>query len=320
MNLPNVLIAGGTCYIGTACHKMAMDMQLNPIVLTRSISSQNKLREQNIATIHGNLFHDGEWNELAKTVEYAVFLASPPTWGAKVTKKVAETYQKDHQIMTRKFLEAFVGSKVKKIVYVAGTSYFGDAGDTQPQNKSIHPNPKGWGPYIAPSIKIVMDYIQKGLPITIVFPGQVYGPGSWLEQLCLQPIYSGKKLTRLKGYSPIYSPIHVEDCGRAIIHLLTTGQIGEKYILVDDMPVHSREFSAFIAEQLSTPLQIREVPKWLCNLVIGPVLTEYATIHTNFSNKKLKATGFTFNYPTYEKGLPNVIQTWLAQQNANFVH
>lgn len=263
MNLPNVLIAGGTGYIGTACHKMAIDMQLNPIVLTRSISSQNKLREQNIATIHGNLFHDGEWNELAKTVEYAVFLASPPTWGAKVTKKVAETYQRDHQIMTRKFLEAFVGSKVKKIVY---------------------------------------------------------GPGSWLDQLCLQPIYSGKKLTRLKGYSPIYSPIHVEDCGRAIIHLLTTGQIGEKYILVDDMPVDSREFSAFIAEQLSTPLQIREVPKWLCNLVIGPVLTEYATIHTNFSNKKLKATGFTFNYPTYEKGLPNVIQTWLAQQNANFVH
>ncbi|WP_143522482.1 NAD-dependent epimerase/dehydratase family protein, partial [Pseudomonas sp. 2822-17] len=97
----------------------------------------------------------------------------------------------------------------------------------------------GWGPYIEPSVKSLGDYIKKGVPVITALPGQVYGPDSWMPQLFLNDIYSGKPVTGLKGYKPMMSLIHVEDCGRAIVHLLDAGAEGERYILVDEKPIRS---------------------------------------------------------------------------------
>ena len=61
-------------------------------------------------------------------------------------------------------------------------------------------------------------------------------------------------------------------------------------------------------------VKVRRVPRFLCQLLVGPVLTEYATAHTNFSNKKLMQTGFNYRYPTYKDGLPNVVKQWLERK------
>lgn len=312
--MSKVLIAGGTGYIGTATVKAALDSGLTPVVLTRSEEKAEVLRKKNIEVVIGDLLEKGEWQEVAKSVEYAVFLASPPTWGKKVTRKIALAFQKGHEEMTKKFLDAFISSSIKKIIYIAGTSYYGDTGNGTPKKEEDTNEPKGWGPYIAPSVKLLSNYISKGLPIVTAFPGQVYGPDSWMQQLFLNPIYQGKPVTGLKGYNPMFSPIHIDDCGRAIIHLLTNGMDGERYILVDDLPIPSHDFRNLIGDVMQKTVRTREVPRWLCNILLGPVLTEYATAHTNFSNEKLKAAGFVFEYPTYREGIPQVVNEWIEKQ------
>lgn len=313
--MEKILIAGGTGYIGSEAVQAALKLNYEVFVLTRSTETAEKLRSIGVEPIVGDLYEEnGEWQEVAKKVDYATFIASPPTWGKKVTKKVALNFQQGHKEMTQRFLHAFENTDVKKVVYIAGTSYFGDAGDQKPQTESMRAEPKGWGPYIAPSVRLLPTYISKGIPLVIAFPGQVYGPASWLPQLYLEPIYRGKVVNRLKGYNPLNSPIHVEDCGRAIVHLLAEGKSGESYLLIDDEPVPSDVLQMAIAESMNKELKYREVPKWLCSLLIGPVLTDYATAHTNFSNGKLKETGFEFLYPTYKDGIPDVVKTWLDRQ------
>ncbi|MDG5785971.1 NAD(P)-dependent oxidoreductase [Evansella sp. AB-P1] len=312
-----VLITGGTGYIGSATVKAAVEDDLEVIALTRSKENAVNLEQENIRTVVGDLYQDGEWQSIIKEVDYAVFLASPPTWGKKVTKKVAQNFQQGHEKMTKRFLDACVGSDLKKIVYIAGTSYFGDSGDKEPQKEEMAADPKGWGPYIAPSVELIPEYVSKGLPIITAFPGQVYGPDSWMPQLYLNNIYEEKPVTGLKGYNPVMSTIHVEDCGRAILHLAISGNAGERYLLVDDQPIPSADLCNYIGEVMNKQVQTRKVPKWLCNLLLGPVLTEYATAHTNFSNKKLKETGFTFHYPTYKDGVPNVVESWISQKQSS---
>jgi nucleoside-diphosphate-sugar epimerase len=307
-----ILITGGTGYIGSKTTETALKEQHEVYVLTRSEKKANELKETGVTPIVGDLLVDGSWKDEITKFEYIIHLAAPPTWGKKVTKKVAENYKENHYKMTVSLLDVLKKSKhLKKLVYVAGTSYLGDAGNGEKVNESYRATPKGWGPYIKPSVDVLQNYKMTGLPIITVFPGMVYGPDSWLEQLILSPIYNNKKLTNLKGTNPYMAPIHIEDCSRAFIHLLSNGETLEDYILVDDECIPSEDFSSFAGECLNKEVKRRYVPEWLCNLVIGPVLTDYAKVNSNFTNEKLKSTNFQFSYPTYEEGIPKAIKDWL---------
>lgn len=314
--MEKVFIPGGTGYIGSFAVSAAKEAGVIPVVLTRSIENADALRKENIEVVVGSLYEDGEWQTVAKDADYAIFLASPPTWGKKVTKKVALEFQEGHLKMTKRFLDACTQGAMKKIVYIAGTSYYGDSGNGLPKKEGENEEPKGWGPYIAQSVDIIPEYVKKdGMPIVLAFPGQVYGPGSWMPQLFLNAINDAKPVTGLKGYNPMFSPIHAKDCGRAIIHLLTHGEAGEHYFLVDNQPVPLNAFRDYIGEAMKKSVKTREVPRWLCQLLLGPVLTEYATAHTNFSNQKLKDTGFNYEFLTYREGVPEVVEAWLSRTN-----
>ncbi len=77
--------------------------------------------------------------------------------------------------------------------------------------------------------------------------------------------------------------------------------------------IDARVFDEEAARVLGRPLRTRAVPTWRCTLWLGPVVTEYATAHTHFSNAKLRATGFDFRYPSYRDGPTPVVERWPAR-------
>jgi nucleoside-diphosphate-sugar epimerase len=316
VNILKILITGGTGYIGSKTTEVALREGHDVYVLTRSEKKANELKNTGVTPIVGDLLAEGKWENIIQEFEYIIHLAAPPTWGKKVTKKVAENYKENHYKMTVALLDALKkSSNLKKLIYVAGTSYFGDSGTVEKAEEHYRSHPKGWGPYIKPSVDCLDSYKKEGLPIVTAFPGMVYGPDSWLSQLILTPLYNNKKLTNLKGTNPIFAPIHIEDCSRAFLHLLQAGEVMEGYILVDNECIPSETFSNFAASVLNKEVKRRYVPEWLCNLIIGPVLTDYAKVNSNFSNAKLLSTNFAFQYPTYKEGIPKVISDWLADKD-----
>ncbi|MCD8509896.1 MAG: NAD(P)-dependent oxidoreductase [Bacillus sp. (in: Bacteria)] len=312
--MKKLFITGGTGYIGTAVTDVALKQGFHVHVITRSEESAKQLREKGAEPVIGDLMATGEWMKKIKEADYVIHLASPPTWGKKVTTKVAEEFKKGHYRMTHKVMDALLDNPPAKVVFVAGTSYYGDAGNEDPKREDEPNTPVGWGPYIAPSVNSLASYSQKGIPIVKAFPGQVYGPGSWYEQLFLQPLKNKKPITGLKGHDPYFSPIHYKDCARALVHLLEHGEPSESYFLVDHEPTPVSTFRKKTIVESGMKGRYREVPTWLCQVLLGPVLTEYATAHTNFSNEKLLSTGFEFHYPTFKHGIEDVIQTWLEKQ------
>lgn len=310
-----IFITGGTGYIGSVLVKVAKDSGYDVTVMTRSEEKAKQLNNDGVQTLVGDLLVDGPWQQFINEVDAVIHLAAPPTWGKKVTAKIAQSYAVGHLDMTKRLFEAIDPQNLQKIIYVGGTSYFGDAGDGDAQSEEYRSEPKGWGPYIAGSIDLAKQYATQGYPVTIVYPAQIYGPTSWMEQLYLQPLHTKKAVIGLKGYNVFFSPIHIVDCGRAFLHLIEHGENGEDYILSDNHPLPSKEFRKEIEVLMGvTDAKTKLVPRWVCKIALGPVLTEYATANTNFSNAKLLETGFEFQYPTYKDGLPNVVEDWLSQQ------
>jgi len=312
--MSKIFITGGTGYVGSRLISEIIKEGKEAVVLTRSAEKAKEMKSIGVEAIVGDLLSDGAWQEAVKQAEYVIHLAAPPTWGGKVTKKVATAFSKGHYEMTVRLLDHVNPAKIKKVVYIAGTSFFGDTGSDVPKDGDYKSEPKGWGPYIAGSVHVLDRYVIQGLPITTAFPAQIYGPDSWMPQLFIEPLYRKKPVYSLKGYEPYFSPIHVEDTARACLYLAEHGKVGDRYILCDDAPMTSNAFMNLIEQELKTTGTVRKIPRWLCKIILGPVLTEYATAHTYFTNKKLKEIGFNYRYPTAKDGVPSVVQEWISNQ------
>ena len=316
-----IFVTGGTGYIGQSVVKEALKQGHDVTVLTRSAQKAESLRQQGVNPLIGDMLENGEWQDEIKKAEYIVHLATPPTWDSKVTKKLAEKFKQDHVDISKALFNAADPLKVKKIIFIGGSSYYGDTGNTTPRTEEYRNTPKGWGPYITPAVEHGKTQRDK-FPIVFVFPSQIYGPSSWLEKIFMEPVYKKRIMAGLIGHNPHFSPIHIEDCGRACLHLLEHGTAGEDYIISDTLQLPIADFRQEVLKLMGAENKmVFSVPKFVATLVVGPVVSEYATIHTNLSSQKLQDTGFTFNYPTYETGLPQVVNEWMEikkQQNESF--
>lgn len=96
--------------------------------------------------------------------------------------------------------------------------------------------------------------------------------------------------------------IHRDDAAAAIVHLATMHEAPAKlYLGVDDQPVDLGEVKRFVATQMGIKLSRRE------SVAIR------ATTGKRCSNKRLRATGFTFTYPSYRSGYMALLQSSLER-------
>jgi nucleoside-diphosphate-sugar epimerase len=232
--------------------------------------------------------------------------------GRRVSRERAETYRRDRLTMDRLLLDALAGSRVRRVVYVGGTSYYGDDGAT-PKGEDTPPNPRGWGPYLAPAIHALDTYIQNGLPIVSAFPGVVYGEGSWFRQYVHGPLRRRQKMNVI-GPSRVWSPVHIDDCARAISLLRERGEIGARYFIVDDRPGTMEELCRRTAGVLGVPYATRRIPVWLARLLLGPIVVDSMQSDAALSNARLRGLGFQPRFPTIDEGIPDIVARLQARR------
>jgi nucleoside-diphosphate-sugar epimerase len=315
--MAEIFVTGGSGFIGLPFVRLSLEAGHQVQTVARSEKALALLKGLGATAIKGDLLEAGNWQQAATRAEIIVHLAQPPTFGARISRQRAQTYQQQRLTMDRLLLESLNRLQVKKIIYVAGTSYYGDQG-TALQTEEATPNPKGWGPYIAPAIEKLPAYLQTGLPIVEAYPGPVYGPGSWFEEYTLAPLKAGKPAYRISGPQRVASLVHYEDVARAILHLIEAGEVGKRYFVVDDQPVKGDKMTALAAQALGITLRYQTLPFFLVKLLSGPVISESVRCDANLSNARLKASGFKFKYPTVETGIPAVVSSWLAQTTQQY--
>jgi nucleoside-diphosphate-sugar epimerase len=309
-----IFVTGGSGFIGSAFVRCAVEAGHHVQVLTRSEKSAERVRASGTEAVIGDLNSPGPWQEAVSNAQVVVHLAQPETYGEKVTTGRAERFREQRLRMDANLLDCLRPETTQRVMYVAGTSYYGDQG-VNFVDEDTTPNPKGWGPYIAPAIEALNDHIARGLPIITVFPAWVYGPGSWYAEYQLEPLMARKALPGLRGPDPTISVIHVEDVARAVLHLIEHGEVGQRYFVADDRPLPGAKLAELTAKELGVPLRIRRYPKILSRLVVGPIITESLTTEARLSNARLKKTGFALEFPNTEQGVPDVVARWRKRSN-----
>ncbi len=160
---------------------------------------------------------------------------------------------------TRNVLEMMQDLGIPKGVYTSSLAVFSDTG-----GQFVNENYRYNGPHLTEydrtkwlaHYEVAEPMMRKGLPLVIVMPGVVYGPGdtSTMRTTLLQ--FLSRKLPMVpKGTAFCWS--HVDDVAQAHILAMQRGKTGESYIIAGS--AHSFENGLEVAQQITgiTPPRIR---------------------------------------------------------------
>lgn len=298
-------VTGAAGFVGTALVKVLLARGHQVFCLTESVEAAQRVRRAGAVPVMGNLLERGPWQDEA-AADWVFHLPPHPVGGARVTPKRAASIARTRVLMDANLLDAVAEGVTRRIVYVADTSCYGAVG-SRPITEDEPPRPSAWGHCLTPAIERLDGYLVAGLPIVTGLPGWVYGNCSWCRERVIEPVMGGRRVLQFGKTGPWISPIHVEDCARALVHLAEHGEVGNRYFLVNNEPTQMHELARTFARLANRPLRLCRVPVAALRLLVGPVMADYLQADAVFSNIRLRGIGFRFQYPTLEQGLQQVL-------------
>ena len=193
-----------------------------------------------------------------------------------------EMYRHIHVEGTRILLAACQGqSQLQRIVHCSTTGVFGITGNTPAsEDAPIAPT----NPYEATKregeLLAFKAYQEQGLPICVVRPGLIYGPGD-LHLLGFFAAIQKGLFRVINGGKALLHPIYIDDiiaalllcasslpqpCGRESIKTRSASFAEGPYNIAGEQPVTIRELATAIAHALDKELPGGSIPLWLANL------------------------------------------------------
>ena len=298
-------VTGAAGFIGLELVKVLVARRHRVFGLTDSLEAAERVRRAGGVPVMGHLLEPGPWQDEA-AAEWVFHLPPHDVYGPRVTPRRAASITRARVLMDGHLLDAVAAGATQRIVYVADTSCYGATGP-RPITEDTPPQPSAWGRCLTPALERLDGYIVAGQPIVAAFPGWVYGNGGWFRERVIEPVMAGRRVLLFGKTGPWLSPIHVEDCARALVHLAERGEPSGRYFLVNHDPIRLHEFAETFARLANRPLRVFRVPAVATRLVVGPVLVDHLQADAVFSNIRLRGIGFRFLYPTLDRGLQQVL-------------
>lgn len=303
---PTTFVTGAAGFIGLQLVKVLVERGHRVFGLADSMAAAERVRRAGGVSVVGHMLEPGPWQDQA-VADWIFHLPPHSMDGPRVTRRRAAAMARARVLMDANLLDAEAAGATRRIVYVADTSCYGATGP-RPITEDTPPEPSAWGRSLTPALKRLDGYIAAGQPIVAAFPGWVYGNGGWFRERVIEPVMADRRVLLFGKNGPWLSPIHVEDCARALVHLAERGEPSGRYFLVNHDPIRLHEFAETFARLANRPLRVFRVPALAARLVVGPVLAGHLLTDAVFSNIRLRATGFRFLYPTLEEGLRQVLR------------
>lgn len=134
---------------------------------------------------------------------------------------------------TRRVLEAAREAGIERIVHVSSIAAKGDTGgcmaDESFQHREVFPSHYERTKYEAHVL--VDEFRSQGLPVRVVMPGTVYGPGDQSSIMGYLRDFVNRRLPARFGEDTVMSFVHVDDVADGVLRVLFDGEGGRDYLL-----------------------------------------------------------------------------------------
>lgn len=260
----NALVTGATGFLGSALTTELLRRGQSVRVLARDAQHARKRFGEAVEIVTGeisDLDSVGRAVEGAETVYHLAGRLYHPSLPA-------ELYRRTHVEGTRVLLTCCQNQKqLMRVVYCSTTGIYGITGDA-PASEDTPCAPTN--PYERTKLEgeqLALEAFERfGLPVCIVRPGLVYGPGD-LHLLGLFAAIKQGLFRVIAGGLAMLHPIYIDDLVAALLLCAEHPRAaGRYYNLAGEHPVTIRELTAGIASALDRRPPAGSIPLWLANL------------------------------------------------------
>lgn len=320
-----VLVTGGTGFTGTVLLQQLAATGCTIRAIARKTSKRESLSHIPIEWIEGNIYDSETIEAASESVNYVINLAAAYR-EAKIQDHVYhDVHVKGTQLLARACLK---NQNFKRFLHVSTVGVHGHI-DTPPANENTDYNPGDiYQETKTIAEKWLIDFSNaEKLPITIVRPAAIYGPG---DHRLLKIFKFGKlPIAPLIGYTQgLYHLIHVDDLCRFILLAASeTETLGQIYICGNAEATSIKEIIETTAERLGRKPRFLRLPAWpffllgdICEKICKPLGIEppiyrrrvaFFTKDRSFNTEKMRSIkNFSYKFDN-KSGIKNTVDWYL---------
>jgi nucleoside-diphosphate-sugar epimerase len=238
-------MTGATGFLGGELARQLLSSGHDVVALVRDPARAAALRDQGAELVVGDLDDHAALDRLLEGADGFFHVAG---W-YKHGRREHRTLRRVNVTGTRNALEAASRAGVRT-VYTSSTAVNSDTGGRVLDETYVHSGPwaNEYDRTKAEAHRIAEGFVARGLPLVIVMPGAIYGPGdtgSTLGQLTRQIIRGRPVLGPKDG---AISWVHVADAARGHVLAMEKGAVGESYMLVGERATYGEVLRLVAAE------------------------------------------------------------------------
>jgi len=295
----NILITGGTGFIGTALCAHLQTLKYNIVVQTRT---PNSLLNNNIKTINSlqQLTPEDKFDAV-------INLTGEPIADKRWSKKQKQEILRSRIETTEKLIQFFKQANNKPSVFISGSAigYYGIA----PTDDEINENYSGDSSFSSQLCQLWELSAQQaeklGIRTCLLRTGIVLGKNGGALKKMLPPFKLG--LGGKIGSGNQWMPwIHIDDMIGLIELCVNNVNVSGAINCTAPNPVTNSTFTKTLAEAINRPA-IFPMPAFIVKLLMGKMGEELLLNGKKVIPKKALDSGYKFKYQTIEQALATIV-------------
>src|SRR3954449_1172175 len=227
-----VFVTGATGFIGGHVARKLRERGDDVVALVRSPDKAGRLRELGCDLVEGDLSDEAAIKKGLEGCDAVIHVGA--IYKVGIPKKEREPMWDANVGGTERVLDAAHEAGVKRIVYVSTCNVFGNTHGEVVDETYRRPGDDYLSYYDETkylSHQVAKERIAKGVPIVIVQPGGVYGPGDHSEVGNVIDQTRTGKLKALPFAGLGLNLVYVDDVADGIMLASDKGEVGESYVL-----------------------------------------------------------------------------------------
>ena len=268
-----VFLTGGTGFIGLPLTRSLLQRGWQVTALVRRPDSPQgrALAQLGVRCVQGDVTNADSMREAMRGCDVVIHNAAWYELG--VSRRQQKIMHDVNLEGTRNVLELALELGIPRCVHVSSILYYGDTGGKIADE--TYQRQYGYRSYYEQSKteahELALQYRQRGLPLILVCPANVFGPNDHSVFAYFLRMYLNGVMFPL-AFSPQMqlSPVFVDDVGVGIALAAEKGALGETYVLAGEAMTLREMFDLWNKQPGGFKIRVY-MPRWLAWLMLAPM-------------------------------------------------